>query len=299
MSYTLNEQAVDAFHRDGWIAMDKFVPENDVTHIRTLLLGLFDGNVGFEEGAQFDAAGEDTDPKARRFPQILRPSSYAKDLMASEYFKSAEIVAKQLLGPKARFKLDIAFLKPPQIGSDTAWHQDEAFGNPAFDQDEITIWLAVTPASSKNSCMSFIPGSHLGPVLEHQPVGGDPRMHALECIGPFDASTAVESPLTAGSATVHTRRTLHYAGPNSSDDYRLAYALLFDTPPVLRADPYFFPWKQPEQTDRSERERAWKRQHLMLYTWRKFRGIPFDRIRIEIYCRLQKLRVRLLQFRRK
>ena len=198
------------------------------------------------------------------------------------------------LGSKARFKLDIAFLKPPHVGSDTAWHQHEAFGNPEFDQEEITIWLALTPATSSNSCMSFISGSHLGPVLEHRPVGGDPHVHALECIGPFDALAAVESPLTVGSATIHTRRTLHYAGPNPSDDYRLAYALLFDTPPVLRAEPYILTW-QSEQTNRAARERAWKRKHLMLYTWRRICLLPFDRALTGIYNRSRKLHRTLLR----
>jgi hypothetical protein len=290
MSYLLDAPAIAAFRRDGWIAIEQFVPDQEVAQIHRLLLKLYDDNVGFEEGAQFDAAGQDGDVKTRRFPQILRPSYYAPELAATSYFQAAESVAKQVLGAKARFKMDIAFLKPPRIGSDTAWHQDEAFGNPLFDQDEITFWLAVTPATSNTSCMSFISGSHLGPVLEHRPVGGDPRVHALECIGRFDHTAAIERPLTAGSATIHTRRTLHYAGPNASNNYRLAYALLFDTPPVLRAAPYNFPWQQKsDATDRSAREQAWKRKHWVRYTWRRLRNLPFDRLVAELQSRIRRV----------
>jgi ectoine hydroxylase-related dioxygenase (phytanoyl-CoA dioxygenase family) len=266
----LDENAVAAFVRDGFVVVPQLVRPTELKRIRAILLRLHETNAGFKEGAQFDAVAPDGDMQARRFPQILSPHIYAPELCATEYFQNALQIAREILGPNARLKLDISFMKPPRIGSDTPWHQDDAFGNPAFDQKDITIWLAVTQATPSNSCMSFIPGSHLYPVLMHQPLGGDPRVHALECIGDFDSSLAVECPLQAGDCTIHSCRTLHYAGPNPSEDYRLAYALLFDTPPTLRAVPHDFPWSKQQHTDRAARHQRWRRHGgIIIDVWRK------------------------------
>lgn len=274
----LDNDKLLAFHRHGFISIDRLIEADEVLFIKNTLLQLHETNAGYEEGAQFDAVSDGT-ICGQSFPQILCPSNYAHGLTKTNYYKIGLQIAEQILGREARFKSDISFLKPATIGSYTAWHQDEAFGNPAYDHREISIWLALTPANSSNSCMSFIPGSHEYPVLEHRPIGGNPRNHALECIGEFDATTAVECPLTAGSCTVHTHRTLHYAGPNMSDQPRLAYVLIFDVPPVLRSEPYDFFWRQLQATDRAARERNWQRRGgFLIYFWRRRHRFKFDRL---------------------
>ena len=270
MDPPLDSDTVETFHRDGFIAMEQLVSEDEAERMRAILLRLHANRVGFNEGAQFDAAGPDTADNRPRFPQILNPSNYAKELLTTNYHNTATAIAKQILGLEARFQLDIAFFKPAQIGSDTPWHQDEAFSNPELEHDQMTIWVALTPNSRENSCMSFIPGSHKLPVLEHRAKGGDPRNHALECIGTFDTSTAVECPLPVGGATIHSHRTLHYAGPNLSSDDRIGYALVFDTPFRLREKPLVFGWQQQTQlTDRQLRKRAWRRHGgIIIELWR-------------------------------
>jgi hypothetical protein len=275
MTQILDSETFLAFRRRGFVVINELIPNDEVLFIKDTLLRLHDTNAGYAEGAQFDAiaGGGGGGP---RFPQILGPSNYAPGLTKTRYHQLGLQIARQMLGDKARFDSDISFFKPAKIGSDTPWHQDEAFGNPAFDGPGISIWLAVTDANATNSCMSFIPGSQEYPVLEHRPVGGNPKNHALECTGDFDVTTAVECPLTAGSCTVHTHRTLHYAGPNPSDRPRLGYALIFDVPPVLRAEPRDFPWRAQQSTDRAARQRTWQRRGgILLYLWRRRRRWQF------------------------
>lgn len=270
MDPSLDRETVEKFRRDGFVAIALLVSQEEAEWMRAILQRLQENRVGFNEGAQFDAAGPDTAGARPRFPQILDPSNYAKELLTTKYFITATAVAKQILGEEASFQHDIAFFKPAQIGSDTPWHQDEAFSNPELEHDQITIWLALTPSNRSNSCMSFIPGSHLRPVLEHRPKDGNPRNHALECIGTFDTSTAVECPLQVGGATIHAHRTLHYAGPNPSSGDRIGYALLFDTPFRLREKALVFGWQQRTQlTDRDVRKRAWRWQGgIFIELWR-------------------------------
>jgi Phytanoyl-CoA dioxygenase (PhyH) len=270
----LDDNALTAYHRDGFLAIPSLIDEPETVRLRTILMDLHNRKAGFNEGAQFDAAGLD-DGTEQRFPQILNPSMLAPELRRSPYFDVGMSIAKQILGETARPRVDVAFFKPPRIGSPTPWHQDIAFANPRYDWSQFSIWLALTPASAANSCLSFIPGSHKLPVLNHRPIGGDPRIHALECIGDFDKSQVVECPLLPGGCTIHDLRTLHYAGPNLSDQIRLAYVLIFDTKPVLRGIPHDFPWREQRNlTARASREQHWRwRRGLFTYAWRKLHNL--------------------------
>jgi ectoine hydroxylase-related dioxygenase (phytanoyl-CoA dioxygenase family) len=71
--------------------------------------------------------------------------------------------------------------------------------------------------------MWFVPGSHRA-LLEHRPRGGDPSAPGLEAID-VDSTSAVACPLPAGGMTVHQPGTLHWTGPNRSDEPRLAWIL--------------------------------------------------------------------------
>jgi hypothetical protein len=108
---------------------------------------------------------------------------------------------------------------------------------------------------------------------------GDPRLHALECVDTrFDPTQAIARPLAAGGCTIHTQRTLHYAGPNTSADYRLAYALLFDLPPIIRREQREFPWQQQQQTGREARHQQWRRRGgVLIHFWRQRHRVGFKR----------------------
>jgi ectoine hydroxylase-related dioxygenase (phytanoyl-CoA dioxygenase family) len=272
VAYRITDEALAAYRRDGYTVIDHLIPALETARLGEILLNLHEKRIGFDEGALFDAEGLD-DGADQRFPQILNPRLFAPELEKSEYFRVGSSIAKQILGETARLRVDITFLKPPHVGSPTRWHQDIAFGNPMYDWNQLTIWLALTPADATNSCMSFVPGSHNLPVLDHRPVGGDPRIHALECVAYFDQSRVVECPLSPGGCTIHDVRTLHYSGPNNSDRVRLAYALVFDTTPVLRRVPYNFPWREHRNmTARASRERRWRRgSGFFIYAWRQLR----------------------------
>jgi ectoine hydroxylase-related dioxygenase (phytanoyl-CoA dioxygenase family) len=156
------------------------------------------------------------------------------------------------------------------IGAATPWHQDEAFQDPANEYHELSFWLALQPTDRSNSCMEFIPQSHHRPVLPHWFPGDDPRVHALECVSGFDPAEAVPCALPAGGCTIHTQRTLHYAGPNASANPRLAYVLIFDLVPTPATEARVFPWREAHRTARAQREQAWRRRGgILVHLWRQ------------------------------
>src|SRR5205085_8106879 len=129
---------------------------------------------------------------------------------------------------------DHAILKPALHGVETPWHQDEAYWDPAFEYESMSIWISLQEATEENGCMWFVPGSHRLDVLPHHSIDNNPRIHGLEVDG-ADVVKAIACPLPAGGCTIHHNRTLHYTGPNRSSQPRRALILGFGLPARQRA----------------------------------------------------------------
>lgn len=284
MPTPLTPQQVAQYHGDGFLVFDPGLTRGDIALLRGVLAGLHSRNVGYEEGALFDAMGPDDGGAPARFPQILHPRSFAPELNDTPFFQKARAIAEQLLGPDIRFKADISLMKPARIGEATPWHQDEAFQDPSMDYNEVSFWLALQPVDEANSCMAYVPGSHRGPVLPHGFPNNDARIHALECQEGFNPADAVLCPLPAGGCVIHNQRTVHGAPPNTSDHERLAYVLIFDTVPVPAKQPRSFPWRAQHRTARAERELAWRRQGgLLVHLWRQRTRIRVTNVRTLLF----------------
>ena len=284
MLMRLDVESVDRFRNDGFLAFNTGMSAEEVATLRGILTGLHSRNVGFKEGALFDAMGVDDGTSPRRFPQIIHPRAFAPELLDTPFYRQARVMAEQILGGAVRFKADLSLVKPALIGDATPWHQDEAFQDPKFNYNELSFWLALQATDEANSCMAYIPGSHLGPVLPHGFPGGDSRIHALECVSGFDPADAVSVPLPSGGCVIHNQRTVHGAGPNVSDRDRMAYVLIFDLVPTPAKQPRSFPWRAHHQTARAKRELAWRRQGgLLVHLWRQRSRMRLTSVRTLVF----------------
>jgi hypothetical protein len=231
------------------------MPEKELDWCKDILLRLIEKGTGIKDGRNFDLiarAGGD----GKRSPQILSPSLYETSLKRLSFRTTAQSIAVQLLGPHAAFAGDHAILKPARDGGPTPWHQDEALRDPAFDYNELSMWIAISDSTIQNGAMAYIPGSHLGEVLPHRPYGGAMDANCIECIKGFDIDSSVTIPIPAGSFIIHHGRSIHGASGNTTDSPRLAYVLSFTTPPRPRADRREFPWLDNlRQSSRKSRNR--------------------------------------------
>ena len=264
-----------AFPVNGFMALPQITSEDDLSFIRATLMRLFAQQAGRTEGLLFDFAGTDEEGGPAGLPQLLDPRNFAPELVKTEFFHNAEQLAKRLLGPRARFVADHAMLKPARDGAETPWHQDDAFRPGDVDCTEVSIWMPLQPVNEENGCLAFIPGSHKWDVLPHRWLSGDGRIHALECHTGFDPARMVLCPLPAGGCTVHTNRTLHWAGPNSSGAPRLAYVLVFGLPLQKAAQPRDHYWLANKKEPREERRQRWMRRGgYVVHVCRRISQIP-------------------------
>jgi hypothetical protein len=284
----LNDDQIGSFRKNGFLALGAISSPQELPGLRRALDRLLKTKAGYHEGAQYDLVGSDRANAPPRLPQIMNPGNYARELRNTLFHANALAIARQLLGKQAEPFFEHAILKPPLDGAATPWHQDEAYRrDPNFDYKELSVWMPLQDATLENGCMQFIPGTNLGDVLPHRSVNNDPRIHALECCGKFNAIDAVICALPAGGCTIHDGRTLHYAGPNRSAAERWAYILTFDLPPKPRTDKRKFPWNDKKDSSDQVRKRIWlRRGGIVVELWRTLRrGLPKSPGRIQYLLR--------------
>lgn len=253
---TLTDEQIAFYHENGFLAIDSITTPEEVARLRGVYDRIFEQKAGRAEGNQFDLAGTDEEGKAAALPQILGPRKYAPELADTLYEVNARAIAEQLLGAGVTFAGDHAIFKPAGSGAPTPWHQDEAYWDPGLNYHSLSVWMPLQEATVENGCMVFLPGSHKLEIGPHQSIGGDTRVHGLEMVEPVDESKAVACPLSAGGATFHDSRTMHFTNANRSSVPRRAYILGFGTPATPRTDGRRFPWNAAKRTARDERSRA-------------------------------------------
>jgi len=257
----LTDDQIVHFRREGFLSLPKITTDEEIDFLRGLYDRLFETRAGWKDGNYLDFVGAD-DTAPARLPQILMPSLYEPAFKETLIYSNCHAIAKQLLGPTAEFAFDHATLKPAGGGPQTPWHQDQAFYEAGTTYYAITFWVPLQPVTRESGCLRFVPQSNSGPLLKHQPLNNDPRVHGLEALG-VDETDTIYCPLNAGEATVHHYMTLHGADANLSDEPRRAYALGFGVKlaePLVRGE---YAWNKGKKTPHELRLRSslspWRR----------------------------------------
>jgi len=253
----LTADQVAKFFRQGFLVVDapRVIVGQELERCQKILMHLIEQGVGRKEGRNFDLAAR-TGGEGLPSPQLVRPSLDAAELAGLSCRGTVLAFAKQLLGPDAFFAMDNTILKPSRNGGPTPWHQDEAYNDPAYYQEQVSFWIAITDTTVENGAMAYVPGSHLLGILPHRLHGGSEEANSIECYEGFDPAAAEICPIPAGAMIVHHGRTIHGASGNKSDSSRLGYILSYKTPPRPRLELGEFPWnKQVAKSSRAQRRR--------------------------------------------
>jgi hypothetical protein len=238
----LNDAQVAEFFRQGFLVIETpQIPKSELEWCGNILMRMLESGEGRSEGRNLDLVARDGGGNTT-LPSVLQPSLYATELRKLSYRNTALSIARQLLGRQAAFAGDHTIFKPIYKGAPTPWHQDEAFREPGFDYDEISIWIALTDSTIENGAMAYIPGSHLLGVLPHRLNGGSKEANTIECYAGFDPRTAAVRPIPAGAMIIHHGRTVHGSSGNQTNTPRLAYILQYSTPVRISKEIREAPW---------------------------------------------------------
>lgn len=108
------------------------------------------------------------------------------------------------------------------------WHQDGAgwFVEPPLT---VSAWIAIDEATTANSCVKLIPGSHRR-WLPHVDAPDGAVFDTMADPEAFDPNDAVPMELEPGQFFLFTERTLHQSDPNTSEMRRLGTSMRVTVP---------------------------------------------------------------------
>jgi ectoine hydroxylase-related dioxygenase (phytanoyl-CoA dioxygenase family) len=260
LTVRLREEQIEAFDRDGFTHVERITTDEELAWLEPLYDALFASGVGAWRGGYFDLSRPYESEGLDLVPQVLMPEVRFPALRQTLLLRNAVAIGAQLLGvPEEKVRSwGHMILKPPRVGGELPWHQDEAYWDTGFRYRALGCWMPLDPATRESGCMHFLPGSHLGPVREHRHIGDDPNVHGLVSDG-VDARTEVAVPLAPGGATFHHCRTLHRTPPNQSSRVRRAWANELQVEPV-------------RLTEAEEPDRPWVRAGREAWDRRQIRG---------------------------
>lgn len=148
----------------------------------------------------------------------------------------------QILGPDLLCWRSQVFYKPPGARA-IQWHQASTFIVEDYlepplvppDRDQIfqvTVWVAVDPATRDNGCLQFVRGSHAR--IHTIRFGGVQGFYDADFELEFDVDPARVATLEArpGQFILFSERCVHSSGPNLTDRNRLAFNFRVVAPDV-------------------------------------------------------------------
>jgi phytanoyl-CoA hydroxylase len=216
----ITEEHIEFFHDHGYLSVENAFTQAEIDDALAGLLDLIDGaNPDFKE-IQFEAEARDrlaTIPREEKQDLVRKLMSFAeyeprlKALSAHPALLAT--VTRLIDAPPVLFQ-DMALLKPPMIGREKPWHQDNAFFNLAMDAPIVGVWIAIDEAMRENGCMHVIPGSH-----RHGPVPHFQRRDWQICDTDVALADVIAVPLKPGGL-LFFHGLIHHGTPASTSPLR-------------------------------------------------------------------------------
>lgn len=232
----LSQLQIDRFSWDGFLALDRpLVSAHELEVARQLIDGLFARYDELPTDLAYDLGDVRLHDGEQQIPEINNVLQLEPRLRATVAFARCRDLAAELLRSKVKCSFAHAISKPPHNGGAREWHQDLADAPHLAGVDAVHIWFPLQDVTEANGCMHFIPADGHPRLLPHRPRVGSSDTRALSAEN-VDPTHAVACPLGGGMATVHRPTTLHYTGPNDTDEPRLAWIMHFhrEAPRPLR-----------------------------------------------------------------
>ena len=111
-------------------------------------------------------------------------------------------IVEQMIGPNILLYNVTYIIKEPKSQTHVSWHQDLTYWGLSHD-DQVSMWLALSPATLESGCMRMIPGSHLGGRMEHETTeDSDNVLLQGQTVSGINESNARFCPLAPGEATL-------------------------------------------------------------------------------------------------
>jgi len=141
-------------------------------------------------------------------------------------------IVEQLIGPDILLFNTTYIIKEAGTPSHVSWHQDLTYWGLSED-DQVSMWLALSPATEITGCMKMLPGTHKDGRYEHALTEDENNVLLQgQTVSGIDDSQSVLCTLEPGEASFHHGWTLHASTPNAGTDRRIGLNVQYIAPNV-------------------------------------------------------------------
>ncbi len=214
-SKALTQEQREFFFENGWLLLEKVVPDAWIERLRAAAAAIVDGTRSM---TQSSPAIELLPDHAADRPRVWLVSS-PEDLHPTFWeFISESILTNvvcDLLGPGVRYRW--AALPVKNVGPVEPWHQDLAFD--PHDGRAVLAGVHLYDCGPKQARLILISGSHRGELFSHRNERGEflDELNEEE-LRRIDVDAAVEVFAPAGSIELVDYRTLHQDRYGAEED---------------------------------------------------------------------------------
>jgi len=141
-------------------------------------------------------------------------------------------VVEGVLGPDIMVWSAEFFIKEAHTDHVVGMHQDLTYWGMGETPDQVTAWIALSPATVESGCMDFVRGSQKNPILPHTDTYSDTNLlsRGQEVAVDVAEQDKTHIELAPGQMSLHHGLTIHGSGPNRSDDRRIGLAIRYLNP---------------------------------------------------------------------
>ena len=178
---------------------------------------------------------EMSNPTGRPFKDVVKSKSHLLCMAVLDLVRHEKILdaVESVLGSDILCWSAGLFIKEAGNPAYVSWHQDVSYWG-LEPHDVVAAWVALSPATIESGAMRFLPGSHIGPLLEHIDTRDTNNLLARgqAICGPVDEGAAIDVVLRPGQFSLHHARLAHSSPPNKSNDRRIGITIRYLAPHV-------------------------------------------------------------------
>jgi len=214
MAEVLSEDQVQSYRDNGYLLLEKRVPDDLIGRVRAEIARFVEEARGMtvsNDRLDLEDSHTPESPRVRRIKLPHKLSPVFDELLRSDWILAP---VRDLIGPALRLHTSKLNMKSAGYGAAVEWHQDWAF-YPHTNDDILAVGVIIDDMDVENGPLMVFPGSHRGPVYDHHAGGYFAGAISLAANG-LDTSDAVTLTGPAGSISLHHVRAVHGSAPNLS-----------------------------------------------------------------------------------
>lgn len=234
----VDDAALARYCAQGYLVIHEAFTADEVDAAKAGLTDLIMGRVPGFDDIMFEAGAAailDTlslDERQDAVRKLMNFTAHEPRLNALAAHPALLAVLARIQGDAPLLFQDMALLKPPRIGREKPWHQDQAYFDYPLGTPIVGTWTALDEATIENGCMHLLAGAHRqGPMTHFQ------RRDWQICDTQMLGQTCIAAPLKPGGMLLFDALLPHGTPLNQSGMRRRAVQYHYAPQSARKGDP--------------------------------------------------------------